>query len=409
MPLTRPALAVCVAAVALLLPSAAIAATRPTINAAPNPTTSGDPVVIFGRATPGAVVRLFHRVNPAPRFTLIQHTTADAAGRYEFTRAAGVVTTNRNWYVVVKRKRSRTVHERVSALVTLNGPSDPNLVTGTPYVFTGTVSPKHVGQLVQLQRQSASGPADVWHTIDRGRIGADGAYTITHRFVVPGDANLRVHLRRDARNIGSASDLLSYQISQKQHPQLTLMTSLDPLVVGQATNLTGTLAGVTAPTPVTLYAHTYRTRFSPIAMVQTDASGAYAFPAQAPIANTSYQVRGGGRRSAVVFEGVRDAVTASASATSVTAGDTVTFTGTVTPDKTGHAIILQRQNANGHGFHAVERSTVGAGSAFSIAHRVTVPGTKVFRILVPGGPINQGGASATITVTVAPNTFPLAA
>ena len=87
-------------AAALASSGVAVAQGRPTITAAPNPTTSGDPMVIFGRAPAGAKVVLWHRINPAPRFTPIQRTTASPQGTYEFPRADGVVTTNRDWFVV---------------------------------------------------------------------------------------------------------------------------------------------------------------------------------------------------------------------------------------------------------------------------------------------------------------------
>ena len=348
-----------------LLPAAAMAA-KPTITAAPNPITSGDPVVIYGTADPGATVVLWHRINPARVFTVVQRTTADSAGRYEFTRADGVVTTNRNWYVRATGRRSTTVHERVSALVSATGPTDINLVTGTAYTFSGTVSPNHAGQFVYLQRQGAAGNSENWHRIDRGRINADGSFTIQHRFRVPGDANIRVHLRADRRNIASDSDQFSYQISQRQNNVLMIASSVNPLAVGQTTVVSGHLAGVSVPTRVTLYGHVHDRGFSPVATTMTDASGDYAFAPQAPVANTYYQVRGLSKKSAVLFEGVKDVVTATANATSVTAGATVVFSGSVSPDKTGHSVLLERKNADGTGWHVVQRSVVGAGSTVSI-------------------------------------------
>jgi hypothetical protein len=386
---------------------AAQAAARPTIAAAPNPTTSGDPVVIYGTAPAGAKVVLWHRINPAPRFTRVQRTTADAAGRYEFTRADGVVTTNRNWFVVSQGRRSRTVHARVSAQVTINGPDGQSLATGTPYTFSGTVSPPHTGQRVLLQRQDASGNGDRWSTIDRARIGAGGAYSIVHRFTAPGDANLRVLLPANRRNIVSTSVELSDTISQQQNPRLTLNSSADPIAEGQTTDLGGTLAGATAPTPVTLFARVRGTRWAPVATGQTDAAGAYVFAGQKPVSSTFYQVRGGGRTSATLFEGVKDVVTATVSSTSVTAGDSVTFSGSVSPDKTGHVIVLERQDADGKGWHVVRRTRVGAGSAFSIVQRVVNPGTKVFRVRVPGGPQNQAGVSQAFPIAVAAAAHPL--
>jgi hypothetical protein len=392
------------ASTALAAPAAAGRA--PTIHAAPNPDTVGDPVVICGRAPAGARVVLWHRINPAPVFTPVSRTRADASGRYEFLRAEGVVTTNRNWFVVAGHRRSRTVHEKVIALVTLSGPSDTNVQTGVPTTFSGTVTPNHAGDRVLLQRQNADRGGDDWRTIDRGRIAAGGGYTIVHRFRVPGDANIRVLLPADRRNIRSPSNVLSLQIEQQQNPALTIAASANPLDEGQSVTLSGTVAGVTSPQPVTLFARTARTGFAPVAQGMTDASGAYAFT-QTPVVNSFYRVQALGKSSAVLFEGVRDVVTATVDQSTVQAGQTLTFTGSVSPDKSGHVIYLQRQNANEQDWHNVEQTRVGLGSTFTIRHRVVVPGTKVFRVLIPGGPDNQRGASAPITVTVTPNATPL--
>jgi hypothetical protein len=384
----------------------ATATTAPTITAAPNPNTAGDPVVIFGQATPGASVVLWHRVNPAPRFTPVSRTTATSTGRYEFTRADGVVTTNRNWYVVVGGRRSRVVHERVFALVTLRGPSDSNVVTGAPVTFSGTVSPAHAGQAVLLQRQSSASTGNSWRTIHRGRIGAGGAYTIVHRFRVPGDANVRVVFPGDRRNVRSPSNVLALQIEQRQNAKLTIGASANPIEEGQPVTITGVVAGVSAPTPVTLLARTARAGFAPVGVTMTDASGAYSFT-QTPVLNSFYRAQSLGRRSAVLFVGVKDVVTASVDQTTVQAGQTLTFTGGVSPDKTGHVVVLQRRNATGDDWHDVQTARVGAGSTFTTQRRVTSPGTKVFRVLIPGGPENQSGASAPITVTVTANAAPL--
>ena len=83
-------------------------------------------------------------------------------------------------------------------------------------------------------------------------------------------------------------------------------------------------------------------------------------------------------------------------------GSPVTFSGTVAPDKTGHVIYLQRQNANGNGFHTVQVERVQAGSTYSITRRLFEPGTKTFRVFIPGGPFNQGAASGPFTIQVAP-------
>jgi len=187
-----------------------------SIRVSDNPIVAGDPVVIFGRLTgpnDGArTVTLWHRINPAPRFTPVQTTQTDKNGFYVFFRPDGVVTSNRNWFVRSAGARSRTVHERVSSLVNLTGPADgSDLLTGPKHrvTFSGTVAPFTAGDRVWLQRDNADGPGDHWGTIDRSRIKADGSFSIPHVFRQPGDANVRVLVKATRRNIASPSNLLT--------------------------------------------------------------------------------------------------------------------------------------------------------------------------------------------------------
>jgi len=376
-----------------------------TINVQPRPSTAGDPVIIYGRLlgpnNAGRVVNLYHRVALERRFSFVQRARTDARGAYEFPRADGVVTTNRSWFVRALGVRSRAVYEPVMAQVTLNGPpAGSTLLTGPrhPYTFSGTVSPATAGARVLLQRQNATARNDDWHRIDSGRVRADGTFTIVHHFIVPGDANLRVLVLGNRRNAPSPSSPIGYEVSQAQNPRLTINASPNPASEGQTVTVTGVLAG--GPNmPVTLYAHTAGNGFQAVAVSSTDATGNYAF-SQAPVNSTYYQVRGGRRSSAVLFEGVKDLLTASASATTVQAGQPVTFSGTVSPDKTGHVIYLQRQNASGGDFHSVAVASVGPGSAYAITKRVYASGT--FRVLIPGGPENEGAARPGVAITVTP-------
>jgi hypothetical protein len=50
----------------------------------------------------------------------------------------------------------------------------------------------------------------------------------------------------------------------------------------------------------------------------------------------------------------------------------------------------------------VQVAFVGPGSTYRIEHTVYEPGTKVFRIKIPGGPENGGAVSAPFTVQVTP-------
>jgi hypothetical protein len=394
------------------------------LNVAPRQITAGDPVVAFGRlrCTPpanaaGQTVQLFEHAHGTPGYTLAQSTSTDARGFYELTQAG--VQSDSSFYVRSHRAQSGRRHVRVAAQVTLVGPPEgTQLLTGYPnrVTFTGTVSPADAGARVILQRQNAL-TGNHWRRIDRGAVGPEGAFSIVHTFVVTGDANLRVIVRSHGMNIPSPSNVLTYEVSQAQNPQLTINASSDPIAFGQSVTISGVAAGM-ASRPVTLLARTVRQRgFAPVAEVLVNANGEYTFPAQAPVNSTFYEVATApqscrpprGRvcgantdHSAVLYEGVKDVLTAAVSQSTIPAGQTLTFTGTVAPEHTGHIIYLERQNVGNGNFHVVEVAMVGSGSAYSIVHTVYAPGTKVFRVRIPGGPENEGAASTPFTVQVTP-------
>ncbi len=382
-----------------------------SINVAPRRITAGDPVVVYGRlvcsggaSAANQPVKLFHNLRGVGGgFTYVQSTTTNANGFYEFARADGVVVTNRAWYVRSHGAQSARKAVRVAAQVTLSGPAEGSqLFTGpaNKVTFTGSVNPADVGARVILQRQNATTGSE-WRRIDVGVVGAGGAYSITHRFIVPGDANIRVLVRSQRRNVPSPSNVLEYEITQAQNPKLTISASADPISFGQPVVISGVLAGAVNQ-PVTLLARTRTQSFAPIAQATTDSAGNYSFPAQVPVNSTFYRVMGAGRSSAVLYEGVKDVLTAAVSATTIEAGGSVTFSGAVSPDHSGHVIYLERQNANEPGYHVIQVATVGAGSTYSFAHQFIDAGIKNVRIFIPGGPENQGAASQPFAIQVNP-------
>jgi hypothetical protein len=380
------------------------------IKVAPRLISAGESTQVSGqlacrrRANPGGqTVQLYAHVAGTAGFVPVQSTTTETNGSYEFKTAAE--NENVSFYVRSHGAQSGRKRLRVEAQVTLTGPPEGTRIeTGAPNkeTFSGTVTPAtDVGARVILQRQNAV-TGDEWHRIGVGQVMAGGTYSITHIFRVPGDASIRVLVRSDGLNVPSPSTPLEYEISQAQNPSLTIMSSADPISYGQPVTISGVLAGATTSQPVTLLARTDQRGFAPVAQVNTDGSGNYSFPAQAPVNSTFYRVRGAGKTSAVLYEGVKDVLTAQVSATTVQAGQALTFSGTVAPDHTGHVVYLERQNAAGTGFHVVQVGHVLPGSVYSIIHQVYVPGTKVFRIDIPGGPENGRAVSQPFTILVTP-------
>jgi hypothetical protein len=383
-----------------------------SLNVAPRLVTAGESALAFGHlvcASAGEeanqAVTLYESSVAAPGFSVAGTTTTDAHGFFQVT--ASDLTTNSIFYVTAGAAQSGHRIVKVAAQVTLAGPPEgvvpTDLRTGrhNKVTFTGTVSPQDTGAVVVLQRQNAI-KGNEWHRIGFGVVGSGGAFTIAHTFVVAGDANIRVVVRSDKRNIPSPSNVLGYEIVQAQNPQLTIESSANPISYGQSLTISGAVAG--APNaPVQLLARSPQSAgFTQVAEAKTDAAGDYTFPAQVPLTSTYYRVQGDARKSAVLYEGVKFVLTAGVSATTVQSGQSLTFSGTVTPNESGHVVYLERENTAGTNFHIVEVGTVTASSTYSIVHSFYDVGTSVLRIKIPGGPLNGTTNSTPFTITTTP-------
>jgi hypothetical protein len=380
-----------------------------TINATPNPIVSGQGVLIYGqlKGSPvaGQPIVLFHRVGLQRHFSVIGHTTTNSFGFYEFTRADGIVTTNRDWFVRgPSSSHSRTVHEHVAALVSIAA-DKTTTDTRQPVTFTGAVSPSHAFQRIVLQAQTGSN--DDWRTLKRGRLDATSHYSIPIRWSVPGERDVRVVLPGDRRNIRSESDAVTVTIQQAQVADFTINTSQPIIPEGSTATISGVLyeKGTTTPEPATgvsLWSRTAgQATFHKLEDTTTASDGSYSFLEKPPV-NELYQVRTtlpANRHTAVLFEGVRDVLSMQADSAKSTVGGKVTFTGSVTPDKAGHLVYLQRLGSDGD-WHTVEVRVVRPSSTFQFVRTFGKVGTDEFRARIFSDPRNVGGASDPVTIPV---------
>jgi len=400
---------------AVAVPSTVIAAPHHnrglTINAIPNPIDAGGGVFIYGHlnVSPvgGQTIVLYHHLaGSGLGYTRVGQTTTDSRGFFEFTRAEDVVLTNRNWFVReagIHQIHSRTVFERVSALVSLAA-STSTAVTGQPVTFTGSVTPNHAGERVVLQQQTNAGN---WRDLKSGRLDGGSNYSITYRWRFAGDHTVRVLFPADVRNIAGTANPVTVAVQQKQVPGFTIATSDQLISYGQSVTISGVLDNAAASTPVTLWArNAYQSQFTPVADTTTGSGGSYTFAPQTPTYNTVYQVRttlAPHRHSAVLFEGVQDALTMTPSSTTSEIGGHVTFTGTVLPDKAGHVIYLQLLGADGN-WHNEEVRSVSGNSTYQFGWTFGKAGTYQFRARITAGGGNIGGASSPVTIQVSPTT-----
>src|SRR5205807_4575949 len=181
-------------------------------------------------------VTLWHRLAGRRFLTRVQTVRTDPNGFYDIQRVAGVVDTNRDWFVRSEGARSRTVHEKVLAELTIHAP-DGGLTNHVVRV-TGHVSPNHRGERVVLQEQVGQN-SDDWRTIGSGRIRVGSNYSIAHKFKLARSHTLRTLFRGDRRNVRAVSSSSDIVIQQAQNPNLTLSASPDPIDVGTSTTLSG--------------------------------------------------------------------------------------------------------------------------------------------------------------------------
>jgi hypothetical protein len=359
-----------------------LAGCRVSISADPHTVTSGEAVLISGKlfcpprfSVANQTVLVYEHIAGVPGFKVVGTPTTGADGSYTLTPP--VVVTDSTFYSRVEGARSPDRMVKVRPLVTFATspplPEGSQLFTGPAHkvTFVGTVNPINAGAEVWLQRESGGSSAIVR---PRGKFGVRGV-----------------------------SNMLSYEISQTQNPDLTLEPKTNPVTVKQPIVLKGTLKAGTIGQKVVLMGRTYNTKFAQVNETTTAAGGSYEFTIPSAVQNTYFRTISGAVKSAVLFEGVKWAVTGTATAGKVTSGSPVTFSGTVAPERAGHTVYLERQTPNSNGFHVVDIGFVTPGATYSITYNVIGSGKQLYRIKVPGDPLNQGASTAPFEMEVAPS------
>jgi hypothetical protein len=368
-------------------------------------------------STEGQTVTVFDRTVGSPGFTMLGTTVTKEKEDGFFSISDSSVKADTVFYATALGARSPNTKVKVAPQVELTTPLTPadnsQLFTGRGHIvtFSGKVSPADRGAELLLQRENSVG-TEVWNVIQRHIfVGEGGTFAFEHRFVVPGDANVRVVVRPSGPfTVRGLSTAMSYQISQTQIPGFTIETLHDSILPGETTEIHGKLAAGPSQ-KVMLFSHQRGQHpFTKVGEITTGSEGAYSF-SQAPQQNTFYIVKGpGSSHSAVLFEGVRDVLTPASAPSTVTQGQPITFTGTVSPSYKNEPVYLERENLFGGGWHVVAKTELAeeGKATYSIFYEFLAPGKKNLRIRVPGNPANQGAVSAPFAVEVTPAPLPLA-
>lgn len=386
---------------------------RLSVEASATYVTAGEQVVISGHLTcpqPGAAadrsISLHVRAN---RHSLAALTTIEplsTAADGSFTMTSQPLQTNTDFQVRSGR-RGAHVSVKVAPLVTLTSAPVEASAAGVGSVsrhdtrpstrFQGTVTPAREGSLVALQVAYAA-EGERWHSVAWGHVGADGTYSIAHSLRIPAGASVRTIVRSGHQNAVGVSEALPVEGSLAQNPQLTIQTSADPVAFGQTLTISGVAAGA-ASAPVELLGRSGGGALKVLAQTTTEAGGAYSFQ-QSPLADTTYRVAAAGEQSAPLFEAVAFALTPAPAPAEATAGQPVSFSGTVEPAAAGQLVYLERGQAHGIGFHVIAAGKLESSAAYTISHVFTSDGPELLRLRVPGGDGHESSTSAPFTLLV---------
>ncbi len=189
-----------------------------TIESSADPISYGQPVTISGKLAASAptTVTLLARTRLQHDFTPVTSTTSAADGTYSF---AGQTPKQSAFYkVTAAGKSSSRLFEGVRYGLTATA-SASSVAAGTPIVLSGTVTPGHEGHPVYLQVQNGAGIG--FHTVEVGKVAADGTYAIAHTFFTVGPRKLRIRVPGDPENQGAASQSVALEVTPAPPAALT--------------------------------------------------------------------------------------------------------------------------------------------------------------------------------------------
>jgi hypothetical protein len=211
----------------------------------------------------------------------------------------------------------------------------------------------------------------------------------------------------------------------RRHGRCQVQMSLTPsrLTAGESATVVGSvtcpLAAEASEQTVTVYQRATATQgFVVAGTTTTEASGAFGLTTAAVDANSIFYASTQDARSNRAVVRVTPLVTisgppedtqlaaASRSDASARAADTLTFTGTVSPDDAGARVVLQRESAIvSENWQRIGLGEVGADGTYSISHTFARAGSATVRVVVRGGGL-LAVASEPLTYEIAPRQNP---
>ena len=367
----------------------------------------GEGVNVFGKlvcahgASAGERVVTVYRSSRGAARSVAGTATTQADGTFEVQIAS--LEANAKLYVRAAHARGTRLGVRVAPRISLASPAITANAHGarTVATFSGTVTPTYAGARVALQSSFAPASAQ-WRTIAVGSVDAQGDFSITHRFRLPGARWMRAVVHPARGTAPAASEPVAYDVPGAQNPALTIESSAPLVAYGDEAKITG-ISALGAGQAVTLLARTPGNPFAQLLTGTTGEGGAYSFTVQ-PQQRTWYEVRESSARSKPLLQDVGLALTPAPAPLGAEAGEAVTFTGAVAPVASGQRVALECEDASGNGFRTLASAVVEGSGGYSIAYTFTRPGSYTLRIVAGAAPGLQSAAASPFTLLVTPST-----
>jgi hypothetical protein len=172
-----------------------VAGPAPTITASSALIAAGEKVLLRGRASPGAQLRIYALSRPATTFRIVRSGAVPLDGVYGALLAP---TTNTRFYVeVVGAGKSPQVGVQVRSLVSLSAARTSRLT----YRLSGTVFPKRARVVVTVGARTSRGGVPLVRAVTT----ADGRWSATYRFPSAGTVEIFAVTTADLVNAAGSS------------------------------------------------------------------------------------------------------------------------------------------------------------------------------------------------------------
>jgi phospholipase C len=191
-------------------------------------------------------------------------------------------------------------------------------------------------------------------------------------------------------------------------PALTIAASPNPSTAGLPVTISGALLDARAGNAVIgVWQRLPRQdRFERLLFARSDATGAYEIALARGVAQTNRQwyVSAHGLRSRTIDEHVHALVSLAADTAVPAPGDTVTFTGHVTPSHAGQGVLLEAllvpSGSAAGSWRTIAQPRLSGASNFAVKHVFGAGGVRQLRVVLPADKRNLRSQSPVVSVDV---------